>query len=41
MGNNKTFLSSQDTEKVFVTSAKGSGLYEKNLSLDGNKLISG
>ena len=38
------FLSSYDTEKAFVTSSKGSGLYEKNLRvfrLDASKLISG
>ena len=31
-GGKQNFLSSQDTEKAFVTSAEGSGLYEKNLS---------
>ena len=31
-GKKLNFLSSHDTEKAFVTSAKGSGLYEKNLS---------
>ena len=45
-GGKQNFLSSHDTEKTFVTSAKGSGLYEKNLSnwvfsLDANKSISG
>ena len=33
VGNIK-FLSSYDTEKAFVTSAKGSGLYEKTLATE-------
>ena len=44
--NNKNFKSSDGTAKAFVTSAKRSRLYEKNLrnwafSLNANKSISG